>query len=134
MGRVVHFELPAKDPDKAISFYKKVFGWKAEQWGKEEYWMITTGKKGEGINGGIVHKASTGVLEKPTKVKDAAHAVNATITVDVDDVDESIKKIKKNGGHIVMDKSPVQGVGWMAYFSDPDGNLLGVMQMDKNAR
>ncbi len=28
MPRVVHFEIPADDPERAIEFYRQVFGWK----------------------------------------------------------------------------------------------------------
>jgi predicted enzyme related to lactoylglutathione lyase len=29
---------------------------------------------------------------------------------------------------------PVPGIGWLAYVKDPDGNILGLMQSDANAR
>jgi len=32
MSRVIHFEIPASDPERASAFYQKVFGWKIEQW------------------------------------------------------------------------------------------------------
>ncbi|MGZ7136310.1 MAG: VOC family protein, partial [Methanobacterium sp.] len=32
MPRVVHFEIPADDPERAIEFYKNVFGWKIDKW------------------------------------------------------------------------------------------------------
>ena len=31
MSRVVHFEIPADDPERAVEFYKKVFGWKIDK-------------------------------------------------------------------------------------------------------
>ncbi len=39
MPRVVHFEIHADDPERAVRFYKKVFGWKIEKWqsGKEQF-------------------------------------------------------------------------------------------------
>src|SRR5882762_7349395 len=56
MSRVIHFEIPASDPERASAFYKKVFGWKIEKWpGPMEYWMVTTGAEGApGINGGLM--------------------------------------------------------------------------------
>jgi len=59
MPRVVHFELPAANPERASKFYTDVFGWKIEKWegGGEPYWLVTTGdEKMPGINGGIVKK------------------------------------------------------------------------------
>lgn len=54
MPRVVHFEIDAKKPERAIEFYEKVFGWKIEKWkGPVDYWLIMTGKESEsGIDGG----------------------------------------------------------------------------------
>ena len=43
MPRVVHFEIHAQDPERAVRFYERVFGWSAQRWGSEEYWLLTTG-------------------------------------------------------------------------------------------
>ena len=32
MDRVVHFEIQADNPERAIEFYKKVFGWNFQKW------------------------------------------------------------------------------------------------------
>jgi len=42
MPRVVHFEIHAQDPARAVRFYAQVFGWSAQRWGSEEYWLLTT--------------------------------------------------------------------------------------------
>jgi predicted enzyme related to lactoylglutathione lyase len=56
--RVIHFEIHADDPKRAVEFYKKVFGWKISKWeGPAEYWLVTTGDdKQPGINGAIMHR------------------------------------------------------------------------------
>ena len=53
MPRVVHFEIHAGDPERAISFYQRVFGWAFQKWeGPMDYWVITTGPDEQrGING-----------------------------------------------------------------------------------
>src|SRR3954451_9814265 len=58
MPRVIHFEIPADDPDRVIAFYEKVFGWKTQKWeGPEPYWLLTTGEDSQaGINGGVMRK------------------------------------------------------------------------------
>jgi uncharacterized protein len=121
MPRVVHFEIAAKDPERASKFYSHVFDWKINKWdGPQPYWLATTGDKGEpGIDGGIM---------KP--MKDLPHIVN---TIDVDSVDEYIRKIKKEGGSIVKPKTSVPGVGYMAYCKDTEGNVFGIMQTDTKA-
>ncbi len=122
MPRVVHFEIDAKKPDRAVSFYQKVFDWKIEKWkGPVDYWLITTGNAKEpGIDGGLSKRTE----DKPS-------AVN---TIDVPSVDKFAKKILENGGKIVRPKMAVPGVGWMVYFEDPEGNVWGLMESDESAR
>lgn len=120
--RVVHFEFNVKNVDKAIDFYKNVFGWKIEKWnGPIDYWLVMTGEEDEeGIDGGL------GFEEE-----DFPKVVN---TIDVKDIDEVIKKIEKKEGIILRPKHAVPGVGWLAYFKDPDGIVSGIMQEDPNAK
>jgi predicted enzyme related to lactoylglutathione lyase len=122
MPRVIHFEISAEKPERAIKFYEKVFGWKIEKWqGPVEYWLIMTGKeKEQGIDGGLARRTES----EPSIVN----------TIDVPSVDEYIKKIEKNGGTITSPKHAVPGVGYLAYFNDPEGNIFGIMQEDKSAR
>jgi predicted enzyme related to lactoylglutathione lyase len=114
--------LNAKNVDKTIKFYENVFGWKLEKWdGPIDYWLIMTGNEDEpGIDGGLSFEEE-GV---PSVVN----------TVDVENVEEIIKKIVKNGGEIVRPKHAVPGVGWLAYFKDIEGILTGVMQKDPYAK
>jgi uncharacterized protein len=122
MSRVIHFEIPANDPDKLSDFYKKVFGWKFEKWGGPmEYWMVNTGAEGQpGINGGFLRKQGP--------------VTGTTNTIGVESVDESVKSVKNAGGKVVMDKTPIPTVGYFAYLQDPEGNVFGVMQPDSNAK
>jgi len=59
VSRVIHFEIPASDPERASKFYQKVFGWKIEKWpGPTEYWLVNTGAEGTpGINGGLMKES-----------------------------------------------------------------------------
>jgi hypothetical protein len=121
MSRVIHFEIPAADPERASKFYQKLFGWKIEKWpGPMEYWMVTTGADGvPGINGGLM---------KNTNVK------TTTNTIGVESVDAAIQAAAGAGGKLVMPKTPIPGVGYFAYCEDTEGNLFGVMQADTNAK
>ena len=121
MPRVIHFEIPAGNPERATKFYQNVFGWKIEKWqGPEDYWLITTGPEGEpGINGAIMVR------------DDPSDAVRNTI--DVPSADEFIAKVEDYGGKIVAPKMAVPGVGYMAYLSDTEGNIFGIMEDDPSA-
>ena len=119
-NRVVHFEICAKDPDKTMKFFGEAFAWKFQQ-ASDDYWMVTTGDDSvAGINGGILRKTE--------------QKITVANSVGVEDIDQSIKDIKDAGGKIVKDKFPIPGMGWMAYFSDPDGYFHGLWQEDSEAK
>ena len=122
MSRVIHFELPADDPDRAIAFYEKVFGWKFEKWeGPMEYWLIMTGPEDQpGIDGGMARRT------KPS--------IGTENTIGVDSVDEAVAKIEASGGEGLRPKSAVPGVGWVAYCKDTEGNSFGLMEEDLSAK
>lgn len=124
--RVIHFEIGADNPERAVKFYTDAFGWKVEKWDspdKEvEYWLVTTGPKDQpGIDGGI--------FRRPGPAKG-----NVINTIDVTSVDDSAKKITELGGKLAVPKMPIPGVGWLAYCEDSEGNVFGIMQSDINAK
>jgi len=121
MARPVHFDISVDDPDAAMDFYLKAFGWKFEKWeGPMEYWMVTTGDDGEpGINGGLGRASEDSLPD--------------ALTLSVESLDDMIKKVESAGGRIVAPKMAVQGVGWLAYFADPSGNVFGMMEADESA-
>ena len=121
MPRVVHFELPADDPERAVTFYKNVFNWEINKWeGPIDYWLVMTGKEGEpGIDGAIGRRSEM---------------MGYVNTVDVPDVDEFTSKVVASGGEVVMPKNAVPGVGWLVYCKDTEGNIFGMMQEDMSAK
>src|SRR5262249_52985501 len=119
MGRPIHFEIPAGDPERLIDFYTKVFGWSFNRWGSEPYWLIKTGE-GQGIDGGLMKRKSP-----------EAQTVN---TIQVDSLDKSLEAVKASGGTEAVPKIAIPGVGWLAYCKDPEGTLFGMMEMDQSAK
>lgn len=122
MARVVHFEFPADDPDRAVGFYRSVFGWEINKWdGPEDYWLITTGSEGEpGIDGALMRRQAPG--QGPIN------------TVEVSSVDDFVARITENGGEVVMPKMAIPTVGYLAYCKDTEGNVFGIMQSDPAAK
>ena len=119
MSRVIHFEITADDPGRAVKFYEKVFGWKIDKWGAMDYWLATTGPDNQpGINGAIMTRET----QRTT--------VN---TIDVSSVDEFAKKIVDAGGKVVTPKTAIPGVGYFAYCVDTEGNVFGIMENDTKA-
>ncbi len=120
MPRVIHFEIPADDPQRAISFYEKVFGWKIEKYPAMDYWLCNTGPESEpGIHGAITMRSSIAATAN---------------TISVQSVDEFSQKIAEAGGKVLMPKTPIPGVGYFAYCNDSEGNLIGIMQPDESAK
>ncbi len=121
MPKVVHFELGAEDPERAVKFYKEVFGWKIEKWeGPMDYWLITASEEcEEGINGAIMHR------EYPQKT------IN---TIDVPSVDEFVEKIVKAGGKVVQPKTTIPSIGYFAYCEDTEGIMFGILEADPSAK
>jgi uncharacterized protein len=122
MARVIHFEIPADNPDRAVEFYKSVFGWDIQKWsGPTDYWMVMTGDGNEpGINGGILKRPYPGA---PT-----------CNTVGVPSLEEAVKGVENAGGKLAVPRMGIPGVGWLAYCTDTEGNMFGLMQNDPSAK
>ena len=122
MNRVVHFDISADDPERAVKFYTDVFGWTVQKWdGPVDYWLVSTGLEGEpGIDGGIAKR------KMPSET--------TTNTIEVPSVDEYLKKIGDAGGKIIAPKMPIPGVGYLAMCLDTEGNPFGIMEADPDAK
>lgn len=121
MSRVVHFEIPADNPERAIKFYQDVFGWRIEKWaGPIEYWLIRTGPEDEpGIDGGLARRENpeTGVEN----------------TIDVANLEKALANVESHGGETIRPAQAIPGVGYMAYIKDTEGNIFGLMESDPAA-
>jgi predicted enzyme related to lactoylglutathione lyase len=123
MPRPVHFDITAVDPDRAVAFYEKVFGWKITHWeggGPMDYWLITTGESQPGIDGGLSRR-------------DEGAAPATTTTIAVDSLDDAMQAVKEGGGEVIQGRMPIPGVGWFAAITDTEGNRFGLMQPDDSA-
>jgi uncharacterized protein len=116
MPRIIHFEIHCDNTSRAAEFYSGIFGWQFTKFpGPQEYWFVNTGDSAEpGINGGLIPRKHPG-----------GRVYN---TIDVANLDETIKKIETNGGAIVVPKMLIPGVGHLAYFKDTEGNIHGVSE------
>ncbi|MHB8071188.1 MAG: VOC family protein [Candidatus Cryosericum sp.] len=119
MPRPIHFDLGAKDPARAIAFYKAAFGWTVEKWdGPFEYYLITTGENTEpGINGGLMPTTEGGT--------------ETTLTLGVSSLEQTMAAVTAAGGTIVGEVQEVPGVGHMASCKDTEGNVFGLMEEKK---
>ena len=127
---IVHFELPADDPEALIGFYTELFDWKIEKMpGGEgmDYWSIITTPVDENnmpsepgaINGGLMRRMDP-----------SQHTTNY---VAVESVDSALEKAGGLGATVVVGKMAVPGMGWFAQLVDPQGNVFGLWQVDPAA-
>lgn len=127
MTRVVHFEVHADQPQRAIRFYRSVFEWDFIAFPaiEEDYWFIKTGEPGQtGIDGGLRRR------EVPV---DGTAVTAYVCTVAVDKLERYLMKVRASGGQLVSDKRVVPGIGWIAYAKDTEGNIFGLLQTDADA-
>lgn len=126
MPRVIHFEIHAGDPERAIAFYRALFGWEFTRWNSEiEYWLVKTGEGQPGIDGGLVRRRGE---------IDGTAVIAYVCTVDVASVEEAAQRAVELGGEVVVPRMPIPGVGWLVYAKDTEGNIFGCMQSDPSAR
>ena len=121
-GRIVHFEVPFDDAERAHAFYERAFGWNLNPIDELDYTMVSTGPSGEEgptepgfINGGMFKRDDT-------------TAPGTLLVIDVDDIDDTLAKVEDLGGETVTGRSPVGDMGWSAYFKDTEGNTVGLWQ------
>jgi len=120
MPTPVHFEIQATDPEALRGFYGALFGWTFERWPGTDYWLIRTGG-GQTRDGGLLPRAG----EAP----ETGRSPNAfVVTFDVPDCDATVAAAVAAGGSIALPARDQPGIGRLAYLSDPDGNLFGVLQ------
>ena len=122
MDKVVHFEVPFDDADRAHTFYREAFGWQLQSVPGMGYTMVTTtpadesGRPSEpgSVNGGML--ARQGPITSPV------------ITIGVDDLDDALARIEKLGGSVAIGRQAVGDMGFSAYVTDTEGNLIGLWQ------
>lgn len=127
MPRIIHFEIHASDPEALCRYYADLLGWTFAKQEGMDYWLIDTGPSDPpGVNGGLLRRPVPGPAE--------GQAVNAFVcTVEVDSLERTLARGAELGGVVALPRMPVTGLGWLAYVKDPDGNLLGLLELDPAA-
>ena len=121
-GRVVHFEIPFDEGDRARRFYGEAFGWQLQGMPGMGYTLVTTGPSGdEGptepgfVNGGMMSREDS---PSPAPI----------LVVDVDSIDDTLARVGALGGRTLRGREPVGDMGFAAYLADPEGNVIGLWE------
>ena len=56
-----------------------------------------------------------------------------TNTINVPSIEKFSKKIMESGGQLIIPKMAIPKVGWFAQCMDTEGNMFGIIEMDKKA-
>jgi predicted enzyme related to lactoylglutathione lyase len=124
MDKVVHFEIPADDLERAQSFYQNSFGWETQEMPEFKYVGVRTVAANEqgmptepgAINGGMFERDPS--MPHPQ------------VYIDVTDIEAALRKVAEYGGEVVRGKTPVGEMGFVANFKDSEGNILGLWQVN----
>jgi len=111
MGKVVHFEIPTDDLERAKIFYQRVFGWELstmEMPGGGDYTGATTTPVDETMTP-IEPGAINGALVRRDEGNSAP-----VVTIDVDDIDAALEQIAAAGGSTVTTRTAIPGMGAFA--------------------
>jgi predicted enzyme related to lactoylglutathione lyase len=120
MGQpVVHFEIVGKDGTKLQQYYGELFGWEMDVDNPMSYGMVSRegnlGRDGVGIGGGVGQGPE-------------GYDGHVTFYVAVPDVEEALQKAESLGGKRVMGPEDIMGQVVLGQFTDPEGNMVGVVQ------
>jgi len=123
-GKVVHFEIPFDDGERARTFYGETFGWELMTMPEMDYTLVTTGpsdpeqgpKEAGFINGGMFQRSGEFAGAGPN------------VVIDVPDIDDALRRVEQAGGRVMSPRTPVGDMGFSAYFTDTEGNLLGLWE------
>jgi len=112
---VVHWEISLRNSESA-DFYRSLFGWQLDMDNDWNYGMVEA--EGEGSIGG-------GVTVSPDRP--------GYLTFYVVDANppETLKRVADLGGKVIMEPMPVPGVGQIAMFTDPEGNMIGLFKPER---
>ena len=117
--KMIHFEIPADDVQRAVNFYSALFGWKIEPVEGMDYWMVDSGEK-ETIQGGLMKRQhpSQQILDY----------------IGVSSVSEYAEKAAALGAKILVQKTPVPGIGYFVICMDTENNVFGLFEPDMKAK
>ena len=122
LDKIVHFEIPSDDISRAQNFYSSIFGWQLDEMEGMDYTIVRTvdvdeqqmPKEPWAINGGMMKRSPA----TPSPV----------ITINVDSINDSLKKVEVGGGSVVQPRQEIPGMGAFAYFKDTEGNVMGLWE------
>ena len=113
--KIVHIELSAADQTVAARFYSEVFGWQITPIPEMNYTTFMPAAE-PAVGGGF------------SQVDEHTPAGRVLVYIETDDIEKSFAKIEANGGKRMEPPMEIPGVGAIATFLDPTGNLVALIK------
>ncbi len=124
-NKLTHFAVHIDDMKRAKKFYDGVFDWGFNSYGQDDFFQIKADKSDDGeLIGALQSRKYSPVSDK---------IIGLECTIGVENIDDIIEKVQINGGQVLLSKTVIPHVGWVAKFLDTEGNLICAMQYDKTA-
>ncbi len=118
-NNVCHFAIHADDIERAKKFYQQVFGWRFDEWGPPDFYLIRTGsEQSPGILGALQKRAQP--------LGDGFNGFECSIAVE--DVQKTESKIVLQGGRVLVKPVEIPTVGLLIKFADSEGNRVCAIQ------
>jgi uncharacterized protein len=125
-NKLTHFAIHIDDMQRAKDFYETVFNWGFNAYGQGDFLQIKADKSENGeLIGALQSRQYSPIPEK---------IIGFECSIGVENIDEIIEKVLSKGGKLVMPKTAIPYVGFIAKFLDTEGNLICGMQYDNSAR
>lgn len=125
-NKLTHFAIHIDEMERAKKFYSEVFDWGFNSYGQDDFLQIKADKSEEGeLIGAMQSRKYSPVAEK---------VIGLECSIGVENIEGIIEKVKASGGQVLMPKTVIPYVGWVAKFLDTEGNLICGIQYDKSAR
>ncbi|MBL7932840.1 MAG: VOC family protein [Bacteroidia bacterium] len=125
-NKLTHFAIHTDDMERAKKFYNQVFEWGFNGYGQEDFLQIKADNTENGeLIGALQSRKYSPVPEK---------IIGLECTIAVENIDDITERVKNNGGKVLMEKTAIPYVGWIAKFLDTEGNLICAMQYNPAAK
>jgi len=124
MDKVVHFEIPYDNKDRASKFYSEIFGWELSDIPEMDYTMVHAARTDQNnmvdekgaINGGLFHRNDSG-----------KHPI---LVIGVKSIEDTIRKVISAGGKLITPKQSIPNGSYIR-FADCEGNVIGLADESK---
>jgi predicted enzyme related to lactoylglutathione lyase len=126
MNKVVHFEIPADDIERAKKFYGEVFGWQLQDWPMADG-SVYTGARTVDVDEQTFLPKEPGAINGGIAKRDQ-YLTTPQVTINVPSIDDYIGKVKAAGGRVIKPRQLIEQMGYYAYVADSENNLLGLWE------